>query len=264
MNAAPIAGPHTVLHNGTASGAGAGAGSLVPAPNTSTWYTRHMGCIRWDQTAVASKHSFPDAPIPRGIPLDPGAHAKICLEYRSSAPPSIVSSEATLETEMAHPQFAFRPGGPGTPYQIDVESQLRRLDQPLSKVQAVLPDNAPLYRNTVAPPTPVNVPANVQNAGNPIAVLVKPDGDPCRAAADAVATSMSSRWINNPTRQDTQRFTEPFSPPGIGTASPYKSTAVSLGGQPVYTASAASAAAISGSGSARASLAQVNKSRVHV
>lgn len=262
MNAAPIAGPHTVLHAGT--GGGVAMGGLVAEPDTSSWYTTRLGCLRWDQTAVARAHSFPDAPIPRGIPLDPGAHAKICLEYRSSAPPSIVSSEATLETEMAHPQFAFRPGGPGTPYQIDVESQLRRLDQPLSKVQAVLPEDAPLYRNTVAPPPPTNVPVGVQNAGNPIAVLVRPDGDSCRAAADAVAMGLSNRWINNPTRQDTHRFTEPFSPPGIGTASPYKSAGVSLGGQPVYTASAAAASLAGSPAGVRPGLAQVNKSRGHV
>lgn len=252
MSLAPIAGPHTVLIT-----AGEPVVPLITSPATDMWYKTQYGCIRWNQEAVATRHSFPDAAIPMGKPLDPAAHAKICLEYRSAAPPELVSAEGTMAAAMAHPQFAFRPGGPGTPYQIDVESQLRRLDQPLTKVQAVLPEDAPLYRNTVVPPTPTNVPAGPHNAANPIAAIVR-NVDPCRAAADAVATSMSNRWINNPTRQDTHRFTEPFSPPGIGTASPYKSTAVSLGGQPVYTASAAAATVTA---TARAGLAQTNINR---
>lgn len=253
---APFAGPHSVLQTG---GVADGMSGLIPAPATRDWYAPKLGCITWDQTRVATQHTFPDAPIPRGKPLDPAPHTKVCLTYRSSAPATEVSSEAALEMEMAHPQFAFSPGGPGTPYQIDVESQLRRLDQPLSKVQAVIPMDAPLYHNTVAPPTPMNVPAGPQNAANPLAAVVR-GVDPCRAAADAVASEMSSRWINNPTRQDTKRFSEPFEPPGIGTPSPYKSGAVSLGGQPVYTASSASAGAATG----RPMLAQTNKSRSHV
>jgi hypothetical protein len=124
-----------------------------------------------------------------------------------------------IQTEMNHPQFAFRAGGPGTPYQIDVESQLRRLDQPLSNCQAVLPEDAPLYRNTVAPPVTPSLNPGVQNAANPIAAMTRAD-DPaaaCRRAADAVAVGLSNRWVNNPTRQDTMRLGVPLAPPGIGT-----------------------------------------------
>jgi len=237
--------------------------ALIPAPPTREWYATKYGCLTWDQTRVARAHTFPDAPIPRGIPLDPAPHSKVCLTYRSSAPAEEVSSEGMMETEMAHPQFAFRPGGPGTPYQIDVESQLRRLDQPLTKVQAVIPMDAPLHRNTVAPPTPTNVPAGPQNAANPLAAVVR-GVDPCRAAADAVASGLSSRWVNNATRQDTKQFTEPFTPPGIGTPSPYKSSAVSLGGQPIYTASAASAGAATAGSRVHPIMAQPAKSRSHV
>jgi hypothetical protein len=138
-----------------------------------------------------------------------------------------------METEMNHPQFAFRSVGPGLSYTIDVESQLRRLDQPLGKCyQGVIPEDAPLYRNTVAPPTPLNVPPEVQNAANPISVMVR-GPDTCRDEADKVATSISSRWINNPTRQDTQKLGEPFSPPGVGTPLPESKRpgGVSIGGQ---------------------------------
>jgi hypothetical protein len=226
-------------------------------PNTQDWYATRMGCLTWDQTRVARLHSFPDAAIPLGKPLDPAPHSKICLSYRTSAPAGAVSSAGMMETEMAHPQFAFRPGGPGTPYQIDVESQLRRLDQPLTKIQAVIPMDAPLFRDTVAPPVPTNVPAGPQNAANPIAAVVRPNSDPCRAAADAVASQLSSRWINNPTRLDTQRFGEPFEPPGIGTPAvgAMGITAVSLGGQPMVSATGAAA------GAPRASLAQVGRAR---
>jgi len=231
----PVEGPHMVLQTERHKYPETGMAAVVPEPNTAEWYRTQYGCIRWDQSKVARTHSFPDAPIPRGLPLDPAAHAKICLEYRSSAAPYIVNAESMVEASMNHPQFAFKAGGPGTPYQIDVESQLRRLDQPLSRVQAELPLNAPLYRNTVEPPPPRNVPAGPQNAANPIAVLVR-GADTCREAADAVATQLSNRWLNNPTRMDTKRFDEPFTPPGVGTPSPYKSGGVSLGGQPLYTA----------------------------
>jgi len=129
----------------------------------------------------------------------------------------VADPEETVAVERNHPTFAFHVGAPTTLYQIDVESQLRRLDQPLTNCHAVLAEDSPLYRNTVAPPPPGDVPKGVQNAGNPVAVLVRPGGDTCRMEADAVAMAMSGRTFHNPTRQDTQRFGMPFSPPGVGT-----------------------------------------------
>ncbi|NDE17580.1 hypothetical protein EBZ80_21905 [bacterium] len=194
---------------------------LVPALDTSTWYRTEWGCLKDDPTRVARYHSFPDAPIPRGVPLDPAAPAFICLRYRTAWPQggAPASAAAMVATEAEHPQFAFRAGGPGTPTQIDMESQLRRLDQPLGRCQAVIAEDAPLYRNTVAPPVPPPgaVPVGVQNACNPVAAIVGAAGEGCRVAADQVATAMSGRWINNPTRQDTMRFDRPFAPPGVGT-----------------------------------------------
>lgn len=196
--------------------------SLIPAPNTSTWYRTQYGCLTSDPTRWARQHTFPDAMIPEGVPLDPAASSKICLDYRTAWPMEYRSNaeqEEMVLTEMSHPQFAFRAtvGGPATVRQVDVESQLRRLDQPLGRCQAVLAPDAPLYRNTVAPPVPPpgTVSVGVQNAGNPIAVIVqKPDA--CRAAADAVASAMSGRSFHNPTRQDTARMVQPFAPPGVG------------------------------------------------
>lgn len=189
----------------------------IPVPASGSWYTPRYGCLTWDPTLVARRHLFPDAHIPEGVPLDPGAANRVCrLEYKNAWEPEVVDATAMVETEMAHPQFAFRAGGPATPYQIDVESQLRRLDQPSGKCQAIIPEDAPLHRNTVAPPPPVNVPSGPHLAANPVAVIIAPGGEVCRDAADAVATSMSGRWVNNCTRQDTMRMDLPFAPPGVG------------------------------------------------
>lgn len=197
----------------------AGMQNLVPQPETAgAWYKTQYGCLRTDPTAIARLHSFPDAVIPRGQPDDPAAPTKVCMSYRTAWNQDAVDAMPMVLTEQQHPQFAFRGGAPGTVYQIDMESQLRRLDQPLSNCQAVIADDAPLYRNTVAPPTPVGVAVGPQNAANPIAAIMRPGpADACRAAADQVATAMSGRWLNNPTRQDTMRFDRPFAPPGIGT-----------------------------------------------
>lgn len=205
--------------------------------DTSTWYKTNYGCLRTDPTLISRFHTFPDAVIPRGFPEDPAAPARVCsdttcsvpvssegvgcTQYRTAWPQRVVDPNAMIDTEMNHPQFAFHPGGPATPYQIDVESQLRRLDQPLTNCQAIIPEDAPLYRNTVAPPPVHGVSEGVQNAANPIAAMVRRVGaEQCRIDADNVASAMSGRWVNNPTRQDTKRFDLPFSPPGIGKGEP--------------------------------------------
>ena len=221
MSEAPYNGNHAVLL-GPANTYAGDIQRVVSAPNTGTWYQTQYGCLKSDPTLIARRHTFPDAAIPRGMPEDPGAAGRICLEYRNAWPAEIADAAAMVDVERDHPQFAFRAGGPGTVYQIDVESQLRRLDQPLvgGGCQAVLPADAPLYRNTVAPPPARNVPVGPQNAANPIAAILLPGNEsPCRAAADQVATGMSGRWIHNATRQDTMQFAKPFSPPGIGSDS---------------------------------------------
>ena len=194
---------------------------IVAGADTRYWYNTQWGCLKDDPT-LAARHTFSDVNLPRGVPLTPVPHARICMEYRSSWPAQEVYAGPMVDAEATHPQYAFSPGGPGTIMQIDVESQLRRLDQPLTNCQAVLAEDAPLYRNTVAPPTPMNVPAGPQNAANPLTNIMRPgDSDrDCRTAADAVATAMSGRWIHNPTRQDTMRFDKPFAPPGVGTGQP--------------------------------------------
>lgn len=211
--------------------------SLIAGADTSQWYKTNYGCLRTDPTMISRLHTFPDAMIPRGTPETAAPPSRTCsgdscgpsvsadrvgcIQYRTAWPTSVVDPEPMIQTEMNHPQFAFRAGGPGSAYQIDVESQLRRLDQPLSNCQAVLPEDAPLYKNTVAPPVSHSVNPGVQNAANPIAVMTRAD-DPaarCRQAADAVAAGLSDRRFYNPTRQDTMRLGVPLAPPGIGTDS---------------------------------------------
>ena len=192
------------------------AAASIPAPDTSSWYSRRSGCLTSDPTLIASRHIFPDASLPIGMPPTIAPSSKVCMQYRTAWPMETTDPTATVNVEMNHPTFAFHVGAPTTMYQIDVESQLRRLDQPLSNCQAVLSEDSPLYRNTVAPPASGDVPRGVQNAGNPVSAIIRPGTDTCRMNADAVATAMSGRAFNNPTRQDTQRFVMPFSPPGIG------------------------------------------------
>lgn len=210
----------------------------IPDLNTSSWFQPQFGCLRWDPTRVATRHSFPDAPIPRGKPLDPGAAARICGQlYGNPWPmdPPPYSAADMVDTEMMHPQFAFQPAfGPATRYQIEVESELRTLNVPLGRCQPFIPMDAPLFRNEVEPPRVKCLDPRVQNAGNPIAVIVGPRGDGCRTDADAVANSMSFRWLNNPTRQDTMRMDLPFAPPGIGSGAP-RGLFAPVRGEPYFT-----------------------------
>lgn len=213
----------------------------IPSVSTEGWYTTQFGCLRTDPTVISRRHTFPDAPIPIGIPTNPAAPARMtdvsrmvpesglyaswsstgigCSQYSTAWPMNTADTAGMVDVEREHPQFAFRAGAPGTVYQIDVESQLRRLDQPAGKcTQGVIPMDAPLFQNTVAPPPSVGIPEGVQNACNPVAAMIRGTGqDSCRAAADSVALQLSGRWVNNPTRMDTLRFALPFAPPGIGT-----------------------------------------------
>ena len=195
---------------------------LVPQPATvGTWYTTQYSCLRTDPTRIARFHSFPDEWIPSAIPLDPAPLTRVCTFYDTTAAwagvPAQGQGARVLATERAHPQFAFNGRGPASVAEIDAESQLRRLDRPMGNcTEPVLSMNSPLFYNTVAPPAPTGVATGPQNAANPVAAMVRPSSSSCRTQADAVATAMSGRFVNNPTRMDTKQFALPFSPPGIG------------------------------------------------
>lgn len=210
---------------------------LIPELNTESWYRTQQACLRWDPTRISSRYLFSDVPIPRGKPLDPGAASHVCRDsYVTAWPMEQVSAAYMVDTEMNYPQFAFQAAyGPATRYQIEVESELRTLNTPLGQcTQPVIPMDAPLFRNEVAPPPSRCLDPHVQNACNPLAVIIGPGETPCRRAADEVANSMSFRWVNNPTRQDTMRMNLPFAPPGIGSGAP-RTSALPVSGQPYFT-----------------------------
>jgi len=186
----------------------------MPGADTSSWYKTQYGCLTSDPTRIARHHIFPDAPIPTQLRMMPVADSKFCLEYRTARPASAVDHSDAYETSRNHPALGFFIGAASTLQQIDAESQLRRLDQPLGS-QAVLAEDSPLYRNTVAPPKAIGVSAQVQNASNPVATIVTGSAG-CRDEADRVAVAMSNKMFNNTTRSDTQQFGLPFSPPGVG------------------------------------------------
>jgi hypothetical protein len=178
----------------------------VSSPDTSAWYSRKQGCIKGvDPTEITRKFTFPGAMLGIGIPLDPAPYSRICTNYVSSSPLEDLDPSAMMETAQNYPQFAFRPRGPNST-QVDVESQLRRLDQRLTKMQAVIAEDAPLFRNTVQPPQPEGVRQDVLNASNPISSIIRP-GAICRDTADAYAVQKSGLRFNNTTRQDTQLYT---------------------------------------------------------
>jgi len=181
----------------------------VGAADSQGWYSRKYGCLRGvDPTEIARRYTFPDAPIPFGIPTDPSPPVRVCLNYNEARPFEQGDADGMASAARDHPQFAFSPRGPAAS-QIDVESQLRRLDQRLTKMQAIIAEDAPLYRNTVQPPQPMGVRADVLNAGNPISSIMRPGASECRDASDSLAVGSSGRRFNNTTRQDTQLYEIP-------------------------------------------------------
>lgn len=210
--------------------------TLVQAPDTSGWYNRQFGCLRSDPTLVARRHTFPDAVLPPSRPFNPATPVRFTeasMATSSSLLPSTWSSQrigcqlyqtsSAIETppygpetiatamEMArqHPQFAFKAGAPATDHDVWVESQLRGLDRhPGTCSQPAIPLDGPLFRNDVAPPTPVGVPEGVQNACNPQAAMIRGSSSSsgCRTADDRVASSLSSKRFNNFTRWDTAQM----------------------------------------------------------
>jgi hypothetical protein len=189
---------------------------IVPNPSTAGWYKTRYGCLKSDPTQIARRHTFPDAPLPRGFAKQAAPFTRDCLSYRTAWPFQEVDGSSLVETERNHPSVGFFVGVPVTPAQIDVESHLRRLDQPLGNCQPTVAEHAPLFRNTVAPPPPVHVSRAVQNASNPVVAILSEERDRCRREADTMASSLSNRTFHNPTRQDTALFAVPFAPPGIG------------------------------------------------
>jgi hypothetical protein len=187
-------------------------------PDTSGWYQTQYGCLRTDPTLIARYYSFPDVVLPIA-PLTPAPASQVCgsalcrpspgrqvncVQYDTAWPMERVDSAPIVTASLNHPQFAFHTYGPVAPGQMDMESSLRGLDLPISKNQAVLPLNGPLFQS-MAPPPVTGLPEGVQNACNPVAAMVH-RRDTYREAQDVAASAASSRLFHNSTLLDTAKL----------------------------------------------------------
>jgi hypothetical protein len=176
-------------------------------------------CIRthWDPTAV-SRQIMPNV-AQRDLALDPRPASMICKQYyTTSAGDSKLQTYSENESmeipaalrggiqrpDAAIPQIPFPPGGAaglGFPYmsfQSQVESDLFRLQEPLTKCaeKRYIPNGgtpAPDMgiRDILGADQSLNIPANVVTTSTN-----------CRAEDDADAWNRSSRLFFNPTRYD--------------------------------------------------------------
>ena len=158
----------------------------------------------WDPTRIYAR----TVPIQRvDLPVGFRPYAKVCLEYRTSAP------------EQAAPQvpddLVFPGGGdqyPPTRYinSIDKESLLRRLDRPLGTCdpdEYQPPQNGDMYVDRMLVPRTQADPSKfIQELAMPQALL-RNGPYHCRAEADQKNWDRSTRLFNNATKQD--RYTAP-------------------------------------------------------
>lgn len=173
-------------------------------PDTSGWYQTQYGCLRTDPTLIARYYAFPDVVLPIA-PHTPAPASQVCgQQYDTAWPMERVDSAPIVSASLNHPQFAFHTWGPATPAQMDMESSLRGLGIPISKNQAVLPLNGPLFQS-MAPPPVTGLPEGVQNACNPVAAMVH-GRDRYRESEDAAASAASSRLFHNSTLLDTAKL----------------------------------------------------------
>jgi len=194
------------------------AATSAAPPDTSSWYQTQYGCLRTDPTLIARYYSFPDVVLPRA-PKTPAPASQVCgsalcrpspgqqvncVQYDTAWPMERIDSAPLVTASLNHPQFAFHTYGPATPDQMDMESSLRGLDLPISRNQAVLPLNGPLFQS-MAPPPVTGLPEGVQNACNPVAAMVT-GRDSYRESQDAAAMGASNRLFNNPTLLDTAKL----------------------------------------------------------
>jgi hypothetical protein len=157
----------------------------------------------WDPTRIYAR-SVPTAQV--ALPVDFRPYAKICQEYRTTAP------------EQAAPEVSddvvFPMGGevyPPNRYlnSIDQESLLRRLDRPLGTAEANQykpPLSGGLFHTNVIDSRTPNS-RFVQELAFPMACMRNSDYD-CRSEAQKEAWSRSTSLFNNATKQ--QKYNQPF------------------------------------------------------
>ena len=178
--------------------------------NTKKFFPAVCLSTHWDPTRIYSR-TVPTSLV--SLPVDFRPYAKICLDYRTSAP------------EQAAPQvpddLVFPSGGdqyPPTRYikNIDKESLLRRLDRPLGTCdpeQYQPPRNGDMYVDRMlVPRTPKNMSRFIEELSMPQA-LMRGGTYHCRAEADQKNWDRSPRMFNNTTKQDRYRAPASVEPP---------------------------------------------------
>ena len=156
-------------------------------------------CLRthWDPTQML-RHIVPTEKV--ALPLDFRPYAKICLEYRTTAP---VEAAPEPPADMVFPS-----GGefyPPSRYSsaIDAESSLRRLDRPLripEEDQYIPPSDSDMFtREKMAPTRTRPTSYMVQELAMPKALL-RAGNYHCREEADQQIRILDTKMFNNATK----------------------------------------------------------------
>jgi hypothetical protein len=169
-------------------------------------------CLRshWDPTKIYDR-TVPTSLV--ALPVDFRPYAKICLEYRTTAP-----EQRAPEV----PDDVVFPGGgevyPPTRYlnNIDDESLLRRLDRPLGTCdgkQYTPNRGGDMYVDRLLVPASTRPPSRfVEEISQPQALL-RSGPYHCRAEADQRNWDRSTRLFNNSTKQDRYKAPPAVEPP---------------------------------------------------
>jgi hypothetical protein len=191
-------------------------------------------CLRthWDPSMI-NRHVLPELPSQYALKLDPRWATKICTAYyeespgdgalavdtaensRVPVPPALLMSERRpILTTLSAPYFP--PGGhaslsfPYQGFQADTESDVLRLDEPLTKCasERYLPSKQDIAMTMDARTIPGS-PANMFPSMTKAMQMTKTAG--CREADDKAAWNRSARPFFNPTRYDRTTMV----PPGL-------------------------------------------------
>ena len=179
----------------------------IQASTTNPFFPSVKISCHWDPTRIYAR-TVPTSLVP--LPVDFRPYAKICQEYRTTAPEQ---SAPEISNDIVFPM-----GGevyPPNRYlnSIDNESLLRRLDRPLGTCddkQYTPPLNGDMYKDHMLVPesrTPLT--RFVNELSMPQALLRK-GAYGCRESADQANWNRSPRLFNNATKQD--RYTAPMEP----------------------------------------------------
>lgn len=160
----------------------------------------------WDPTRIYAR-TVPTQLVSLPIAFRP--YAKVCLEYRTSAPEQAAPQ---VPDDLVFPNGGDKYSPSRYINSIDDESLLRRLDRPLGTcdpAQYQPPERGDMYVDRLlVPRSPKNPSAFVEEISMPQALL-RSGTYHCRKEADEANWAKSPRLFNNTTKQD--RYTAPSS-----------------------------------------------------